>query len=92
VPLGIPELLVILVIILLVFGPKRLPSIGRQLGGGIREFKDSITSKSDDEEPEEHAEEAPREPAAIEPPVAAPPPVTEHSDAPVVAGDKDEQH
>jgi len=46
-PLGWPELLVILVIVLLVFGPKRLPMLGRQLGGGMREFKDSITKKSD---------------------------------------------
>lgn len=40
--LGVPELLIILVILLLVFGPKRLPQLGRQLGGGMREFKDSI--------------------------------------------------
>ena len=49
-PLGIPELLIILVILLLVFGPKRLPQLGRQLGGGMREFKDSVTGKSGDDE------------------------------------------
>jgi sec-independent protein translocase protein TatA len=49
-PIGIPELLVLLVIVLVIFGPKRLPMLGRQLGGGLREFKDSITSKSKDEE------------------------------------------
>jgi sec-independent protein translocase protein TatA len=49
-PLGIPELLIILVILLLVFGPKRLPQLGRQLGGGMREFKDSVTGKGDDDE------------------------------------------
>jgi sec-independent protein translocase protein TatA len=54
--LGVPELLIILVILLLVFGPKRLPQLGRQLGGGMREFKDSITGKTkaeedDDEQP-----------------------------------------
>ena len=45
------DLIVILVIVLLIFGPKRLPSLGKQLGSGIREFKDSITgdSKDDDE-------------------------------------------
>jgi len=37
------DLIVILVIVLLIFGPKRLPGLGRQLGQGIREFKDSIT-------------------------------------------------
>jgi sec-independent protein translocase protein TatA len=45
--IGIPELLIILVILLLVFGPKRLPQLGRQLGGGMREFKDSIQGKGD---------------------------------------------
>jgi sec-independent protein translocase protein TatA len=45
--IGIPELLIILVILLLVFGPKRLPQLGRQLGGGMREFKDSIQNKAD---------------------------------------------
>jgi sec-independent protein translocase protein TatA len=49
-PLGVPELLIVLVIILLVVGPKRLPQLGRQLGGGMREFKDSIQSKDKDDE------------------------------------------
>jgi sec-independent protein translocase protein TatA len=61
---GLPELLVVLVIILLVFGPKRLPSLGRQLGGGMREFKDSITKKggSDDEDEPADASPAPARP------------------------------
>ena len=53
--IGVPELLIVLAILLLVFGPKRLPSLGRQLGGGMREFKDSITGKAsddDDDDPE----------------------------------------
>jgi sec-independent protein translocase protein TatA len=54
-PLGIPELLVILVIVLLIFGPKRLPSLGRQLGSGMREFRDSITAKHDAGDDEEQA-------------------------------------
>ena len=48
--IGPLELLIVLGIVLLIFGPKRLPSLGRQLGAGMREFKDSITSKSDDED------------------------------------------
>jgi sec-independent protein translocase protein TatA len=44
------DLLVILLIVLLIFGPKRLPTLGRQLGNGLREFKDSITGDSKDEE------------------------------------------
>lgn len=39
------ELLVVLVIVLLIFGPKRLPALGRQLGSGLREFKDSVTGR-----------------------------------------------
>jgi sec-independent protein translocase protein TatA len=51
-PIGVPELIIILVIVLLIFGPKRLPQLGRQLGGGMREFKDSIQGKDKDEEDE----------------------------------------
>ncbi|TML32386.1 MAG: twin-arginine translocase TatA/TatE family subunit [Actinobacteria bacterium] len=43
---GITGLIVILIVALLVFGPKRLPEIGRSLGKGMREFKDSITGNS----------------------------------------------
>jgi len=42
------DLIVVLLIVLLIFGPKRLPGLGRQLGQGIREFKDSITGDSSD--------------------------------------------
>ncbi len=41
------DLIVVLVIVLLIFGPKRLPGMGRQLGQGLREFKDSITGDSE---------------------------------------------
>jgi sec-independent protein translocase protein TatA len=52
--IGPLELGIILLIVLIVFGPKRLPGLGRQLGAGMREFKDSLTGKDkDDEEPEE---------------------------------------
>lgn len=40
------ELIVLLVIVLVLFGPKRLPEIGRSLGNGIREFKDSMSGNS----------------------------------------------
>jgi sec-independent protein translocase protein TatA len=50
--IGLPEMLIVLVIALVVFGPKRLPDLGRSLGAGMREFKDSITGDSkDDDEP-----------------------------------------
>jgi len=40
--LGIPELLIILAIIILIFGANRLPEIGRGIGRGIKNFKDSV--------------------------------------------------
>src|SRR6266516_4754865 len=43
--IGITGLIVILVVALLVFGPKRLPEIGRAVGKGMREFKDSVSGK-----------------------------------------------
>ena len=44
------EIAILLVIVLLVFGPKRLPEMGRSLGKGMREFKDSVTGKHEDED------------------------------------------
>ncbi len=43
------QIAIVLVIALLVFGPKRLPELGRSLGNGLREFKGSITGDNDDE-------------------------------------------
>ena len=66
--IGVWEILILLLVVLLVFGPKRLPEMGRSLGKGMREFKDSISGK-DDDEPVHHrlAQELP---PAEEPPVA----------------------
>jgi sec-independent protein translocase protein TatA len=50
--IGPLELIIVLGIVLLIFGPKRLPSLGRQLGAGMREFKASITSKHGDDDDE----------------------------------------
>jgi sec-independent protein translocase protein TatA len=50
------EIVIILVIVLIIFGPKRLPDLGRSLGRGMREFKDSVTGKDKDELPEGAAE------------------------------------
>jgi sec-independent protein translocase protein TatA len=46
--IGLPELLIVLFVVLLILGPKRLPGLGRSLGGGMREFKKSIRSKDTD--------------------------------------------
>lgn len=58
--IGIWEMLILLLVLLLVFGPKRLPEMGRQLGRGMREFKDSVSGKdNDDDEVDEIAAELP---------------------------------
>ena len=41
-PIGLPEMLIILVIILLIFGASRLPEIGKGIGAGIKNFKASV--------------------------------------------------
>jgi sec-independent protein translocase protein TatA len=54
--IGPLELAIVLLIVLLIVGPKRLPGLGRQLGSGMREFKDSLTNKVDkdlDERPDD---------------------------------------
>jgi sec-independent protein translocase protein TatA len=50
------DLIVVLVIVLLIFGPKRLPGLGKSLGSGLREFKDSIGGNSDDDDEAERPE------------------------------------
>ncbi len=48
--IGPLELAIVLVIVLVIFGPKKLPGLGRQLGTGMREFKDSISGSSKDDD------------------------------------------
>ncbi len=50
--IGWTGLIVILVVLLLIFGPKRLPEIGRAVGRGMREFKDSVSGNDQDEDEE----------------------------------------
>ena len=55
--IGPTELIIVLVIVLLIFGPKRLPGLGKQLGSGMREFRDSVTGKSkDDDDDDRHTD------------------------------------
>ncbi len=70
------QILIVLVIALLVFGPKRLPEMGKSVGRGIREFKSAIL---DDE---------PRRPATPPPPAAGPPAAV--AGAAVVVDDEDD--
>jgi sec-independent protein translocase protein TatA len=51
--IGPMELIIVLVIALVVLGPKRLPAAGKSLGQGMREFKDSLSGRSDDVELDE---------------------------------------
>jgi sec-independent protein translocase protein TatA len=57
------EIIIVLIIVLIIFGPKRLPDLGRSLGRGMREFKDSVTGKDKDELPEADAEQQDKQPA-----------------------------
>ena len=58
---GAPELIVILVIALIVLGPKRLPEVGRSIGKGMREFKESL-SGDDERDDDESADDRPTRP------------------------------
>ena len=79
------QIAIVLVIALIVFGPKRLPELGKSLGTGMREFKDSITGDNDDDEDEKREEQA-----KLEVQAAAPQPreATEPAEAEVVAEPK----
>ena len=57
------EIIIVLIIALIVFGPKRLPELGRSLGKGIREFRGSVSGDSDSDDDED---ERPVPPAEIE--------------------------
>lgn len=47
--IGLPEILLLGLVVLLVFGPKRLPEMGRSMGRGLREFKDSVSGDHKDD-------------------------------------------
>jgi len=64
--IGTPELIIVLVIALLIFGPKRLPGLGRQLGTGMREFKESITGRGKGDDDDEDDTPAPQERREVE--------------------------
>jgi sec-independent protein translocase protein TatA len=51
------EIAVVLIIVLIIFGPKRLPELGQSMGRGIREFKNSLSGEKDKDSPEEKRRE-----------------------------------
>jgi sec-independent protein translocase protein TatA len=53
--IGVPELIIILVIVLLIFGPGRIVKLARELGTGIRQFKQGLETSPEPEKPEEKA-------------------------------------
>ena len=86
------ELVIVLVIALVIFGPKRLPELGQSLGKGMREFKNSISGDGDDDGP---SDDMKRELTASSPATTADPPDPEEekearseAEAEVVADDR----
>src|SRR5437899_3316501 len=67
------DALIVLVVVLLFFGPKRLPALGKSLGQGMKEFKDSITgNSSDDDDEDEHPALTEASATETSPPPSAP--------------------
>lgn len=80
--LGFWDLLIIGFLVLIVFGPKRLPQMGKSMGGAIKGFKDSVTGRMDklDAEAEEEKKQAEKQPQALPqaPPQQPAPPQPAH--------------
>jgi sec-independent protein translocase protein TatA len=75
------EIIILVVVLLLIFGSRRLPEIGRSVGKGMREFKNSVTGK--DEQPELEDPEKPEKPVELK--ASA---VEEEDEQPIGAGSK----
>jgi sec-independent protein translocase protein TatA len=55
--IGPLEIAVVLIIVLIIFGPKRLPELGQSMGRGIREFRNSISGDKDKDDPDKNRKE-----------------------------------
>ncbi len=79
-PLGLPELLIILLVVLLIFGPRRLPDMAKGLGQSVREFRRGLKDMKEDFESEVNTDDKPRAQKkgaeAAEAAAAAPAPAT----------------
>jgi sec-independent protein translocase protein TatA len=69
-PIGLPEILILLVIVLLVFGPRRLPEMAKGLGQSVREFRKGLRDMRKDIEDEEQATKVVAASTAAQPPAA----------------------
>jgi sec-independent protein translocase protein TatA len=93
--IGMPELIIIFVIALIIFGPRKLPELGRSLGKSLAEFKrasNELKSTLEEEiridEQRSAADAASKAAAATPPPAAAPAPSVPQSPEPVAAAQK----
>lgn len=77
--IGPLEIGIVLLIVLIIWGPRRLPELGKSLGSGMRNFKDSVTGKNSDDDPEPAEIEAAKVDAAADKPAER---VTPAGDAP----------
>jgi len=84
-PIGMPELIVILVIALIIFGPRKLPELGRSLGKSINEFKKASNELVSSFEEEVRVDQQRTAAAATTPPAFTPPPAVPPVPAPAPA-------
>jgi TatA/E family protein of Tat protein translocase len=92
-PLGFPELIVIFVVALLVFGPRKLPELGRSLGKGLSEFKrasNDLRNTLDDEIRDEERKSALTMPPTPPTPAVPAPPAAEYASAETDTGPETE--
>ena len=82
--IGPLEIAIVLVIVLIIFGPKRLPELGRSMGKGIREFRGSLSGDKDDTDEKQAELEA----SQATPPSAAPSATAEPVEGEVVTENK----
>ncbi|MGB0121098.1 MAG: twin-arginine translocase TatA/TatE family subunit [Solirubrobacterales bacterium] len=75
--IGPLEIAIVLIIALIVFGPKRLPELGKSLGKGINEFREGMSNIGSDDSQDDDDEDEDLEPAELTPPPGAEPEVTE---------------
>ncbi len=60
--LGVPELIIILVVALIIFGPGRLPEIGGAVGRGLRDFRKAFEGKDEESSPQLETKQEPKQP------------------------------